>query len=243
MKNVILVLLLLPFLGLAQEQESRLLQTYELKIKMNEGRQFREGMQKWKECYLQNNGTDTWNVWNRVQGESGTVVVSFFLDKWAELDKDATEADKACQELFYSDIFPHVESMRQRLANTMPELSSSAKADTRVIWVTFFDVSNSTDFQEVIKEVSSVYAESNGEPLGAWYDFNGGAPGDADYMVSMSFKNYGELDAPWDGPWKVYENKHGKEKMNSIRNKFRASLKDSWSYMYELNEELSNFAD
>lgn len=240
MKKVILVLLLIPFLGIAQEEESKLLQLFELKIKMNEGQQFREGMKKWKDCYLENKGADTWNVWNRVQGESGTVVVSVYMDKWAELDKGATEADEACQDLFYTEVFPHVESMKQMLASTMPQLSKAPMADTKVIWVTFFDINNSTDFEDVIKEVSSTYKDAKGERLGAWYDFNGGAPGDPDYMVSMAFKNYAELDVAWDGPWKVYEEKHGKEKTNATRDKFRKSLKESWSYIYKLNEELSH---
>ncbi len=239
MKKMILFLLLFPLLGIAQ-QESRILHMFELKIKMNEGKKFQEGMKKWKDCYLENSGTDSWNVWNRVQGEGGVVAVTYFMDKWAEMDEDPQDADKACQAIFQSDVFPYVESMSHNIASTMPEVSKSPTSGNKVVWVTFFRTNNSSVFNEVIKDVSSTYKETKGEPLGYWYDFEGGGRDDPDYMVSLPFKNFAGLDAEWDGPWEVYEQKHGKEKMTKMRDKFRDALDDSWAYMYKLNEDLSN---
>ncbi|QYA24289.1 hypothetical protein G3I01_01785 [Gramella sp. MT6] len=239
MKKVILFLLLFPLLGIAQE-ESRILHMFELKLKMNERQKFEEGMKKWKDCYLENGGTDTWNVWNRVQGESGVVAVTYFMDKWAEMDEGPEEADNACQEIFRSSVFPYVESMTHNMASTMPDYSKSPTSGNKVVWVTFFRTNNSTVFNEVIKDVSSTYKEAKGEPLGYWYDFAGGGQDDPDYMVSLPYKNFAGLDAEWDGPWDVYEQKHGKEKMTEMRDKFREALDASWAYMYKLNEDLSN---
>lgn len=240
MKKLILLLLLLPLMVISQEKESQILQMFELKLKMNEGQKFQEGMKKWKDCYLENKGVDTWNVWNRIQGASGTVAVTMMMDKWAEMDKGPDEADNACQEIFRTDVFPYVESMERNIAMTMPELSKEPSTGNTVVWVTFFNTNNSTDFMEVVKEVSSTYREVKGEPLGYWYDFAGGAPDGADYMVSMPYKNFAGLDAEWDGPWDVYEQKNGKEKMTQMRKKFREAVIDSWAYMYKLNEDLSN---
>lgn len=240
MRKLIVLILLIPFLGIGQEQESQILQMFELKIKMNQGQKFSEGMKKWKDCYLENKGVDTWNVWNRVQGESGVVAVTFYMDKFAEMDEGPEEADTACQEIFRNDVFPYVESMQRNMATTMPAISRSPSTDNQVVWVTFFSTNNSTDFNEVVKEVSSTYREVKGEPLGYWYDFVGGGPDAPDYMVSLPYKNYAGLDAEWDGPWDVYEQKHGKDKMTKMRAKFREALKESWAYMYKLNEDLSN---
>jgi hypothetical protein len=38
----------------------------------------------------------------------------------------------------------------------------------------------------------------------------------------------------------MYETKHGKEKSDALRARFRASIDNNWSYMYKLNDELSN---
>ena len=62
MRKLIILFLLIPIMGISQDQESRILHMFELKIKMNEGQKFNEGMKKWKDCYLENKGTDTWNV-------------------------------------------------------------------------------------------------------------------------------------------------------------------------------------
>ncbi len=240
MKRIILILMLIPFLGIGQEQESRILQMYELKVKMNQGDKFQEGMKKWKDCYLENSGTDTWNVWNRMQGDYGVVAVTFMMDKWAELDEDPTSADNACRNIFRTDVFPYVESMQSNMATTMPELSKAPTTGNKVVWVTFFRTNNSSDFTELVKEVSSTYREAKGEPLGYWYDFVGGSPDGADYMISMPYKNFGGMDADWDGPWDVYEKKHGKDKMTKMRAKFRDAVDDSWAYIYRLNDDLSN---
>lgn len=239
MKKMILFLLLFPLMGIAQ-QESRILHMFELKLKMNERQKFEEGMKKWKDCYLENSGTDTWNVWNRVQGEGGVVAVTYYMDKWAEMDEGPQEADNACQEIFRSSVFPYVESMNHNIASTMPDYSKSPTSGNKVVWVTFFRTNNSSVFNEVIKDVSSTYKEAKGEPLGYWYDFAGGGQDAPDYMVSLPYKNFAGLDAEWDGPWDVYEQKHGKDKMTKMRDKFREALDDSWAYMYKLNEELSN---
>ncbi|MBT8295222.1 MAG: hypothetical protein KJP01_02680 [Gramella sp.] len=240
MKRVILILMLIPFLGIGQERESQILHIYELKLKMNEGEKFRQGMKKWKDCYLENKGVDNWSVWNRVQGESGMVAVTFFMDKWAEMDEDPTDADNACRTIFQSDIFPYVENMEHHITTSMPEFSKEPSTGNKVYWVTFFRSNNNSDFTDVIKEVSATFKEAKGDRLGYWYDFAGGGQESADYMVSIPYKNFAGMDEEWTSPWKVYEEKHGKEKMEKMREKFRAATDDSWSYIYSLNENLSN---
>lgn len=110
---------------------------------------------------------------------------------------------------------------------------------TKVVWVTFFDVKNSSDFNDIVKEVSSTYKNSKGEPLGIWYDFAGGGPDSPGFMVVSPYKSFADMDKPMDGPWKVYEDAKGKAKTDETRNKFRNALNDSWSYLYTLKEDLS----
>lgn len=233
-------MILIPILSIGQESEKKLLNMAELTIKKNHQQEFMDGMQKWKDCYLSNNGDENWNVWNRMQGESGVVAVTYTMDKWAEMDEDQTEADKACMNIFKNDVFPHVEKMNFNLSWTMPEYSRTSSDSTSVVWVTFFRTKNSTDFMDVVKEVSSTYRSEKGEPMGVWYDFIGGGQDAPDYMVATPYKNFAQLDEPFDAPWAVYEKAHGKEKMEQMRFKFRESLDDGWSYIYKLNPKLSN---
>lgn len=240
MKRVLILMILIPLFSIGQESDKKLLNMAELTVKMNHQQEFTDGMQKWKDCYLSNNGDESWNVWNRMQGKSGVVAVTYFMDKWAEMDEGQSEADKACMNIFKNDVFPHVEKMNFNLSWTMPELSRALPDSTSVVWVTFFRTSNSSDFLEVVKNVSETYRNEKGEPLGIWYDFIGGGENSADFMVSTPYKNFAQLDEPFDAPWAVYEKAHGKEKMEEMRSRFRESLDDAWSYIYKLNSKLSH---
>lgn len=69
MKRLIIFLLVFPFLGIAQEnseeQESRILHMYELKLKMNERQQFEQGLKSGKIA--------TSKIVGPIPGMSGTV--------------------------------------------------------------------------------------------------------------------------------------------------------------------------
>lgn len=240
MKRALYLMILLPLISFGQENSKKLLNMVELTVKMNHQQEFNDGMQKWKDCYLSNNGTDTWNVWNRMQGQSGVVAVTYTMDKWAEMDEGQTEADKACMNIFKNDVFPHIENMNFNLSWTMPEYSRTSSDSTSVVWVTFFRTNNSTDFMDVVKEVSATYRKEKGQPMGVWYDFVGGGMDSPDYMVATPYKNFAQLDEPFDGPWAVYEKAHSKEKMEQMRSKFRSSVDEAWSYLYKLNPKLSH---
>jgi len=87
--------------------------------------------------------------------------------------------------------------------------------------------------------VTSAIKEDEGEPRGIWYSYMGGAVGDPNYMVSVPYKNFAELDMERDGPWEMMEKKHGKAKTEEVRSRFRNSVNNIWSYLYTLKEDLS----
>ena len=96
-------------------------------------------------------------------------------------------------------------------------------ADSQLVWVTFFRVNDSRTFSRIIKDVTAVMTEKEGEPRGYWYSFMGGGENDPDYMVSRTYPNYAALDVEEDGPFKMY-----------------MDVDATWSYIWEFNEELSN---
>ncbi len=122
----------------------------------------------------------------------------------------------------------------------MPEVSRESDPATKVIWVNFFKVKDGREFNDVLKEVSSMVKTVEGKTRNQWYAVAGGGLEDADYFAVTPFANYAALDIKRDGVWKMYETKHGKEKSDALRARFMASVDESWSYIYKLNDELSN---
>lgn len=240
MKKLLLLALLIPMLALAQNDGGKLLNMSEITVKDGHESQFIAGVKMWKECYLEQKGTDKFNVWRRVQGEGIMYVLTGLMDNWAEMDKEDA-AGKECRMKVLDFIMPHVEKVNYNIARTMPEVSKSTPSEgTKLVWVSFFRVENGVVFNDIIKETSSLLRSVEGTPRGTWYTFAGGGPDSPDYMVSTPYKGYADLDVTRDGIWKIYEKKNGKKKTDEIRAKFRASIENSWAYLYSLNEELSN---
>lgn len=241
MRKLLYLMLLLPIVVVSQVNESFLLNLSEITVKPGHSAQFIEGVKLWKECYVENNGEDKWNIWKRVQGEGTVYTMTSRMAKWAEMDENADEAGKACRTIVLNFIIPHVKSVHYNIARSMPDVSTTASMeDATVVWVYNAKTSNSTNFMEVVKEITAATKKVEGNPRGTWYSLAGGSPGVADYFVALAFKNFAELDIDKDNVWKVYEKVNGKPKTDALRAKMRASLSSDWSYIYSLNKELSN---
>ncbi len=233
------LLFVLPLSTNAQNQESQILDITEFTLLPGHEMQFLEGVKLWKECYKENSGTDTFNIWRRFQGEGVVYVLSAAVKNWAAMDS-VDAAGKACRITSIRMIMPHVEKTSYSTASSMPEYSRELLEGTKMVWVSFFRVANSTLFNEVVKELTNTIKQKEGMSRGYWYAYMGVGPDSPDYMVSRPFKSFADLDVEEDSPWKVYEAVNGKKKADDMRAKWRSSLENSWNYLYTLNEELSN---
>lgn len=230
-------LLLLPVTSQAQDDENFMLNLTEFTIKFGHDADFVEGVKKWNKCYKDNNGTETWNVWNRVQGKGNVYILSARMNNWAEMDK-TDEAGKACRSIAMESIIPHIESSEFNIASFMPDYSRKTNLEgMTIVWVYNFKVNNRMAFNEVVKEVTSTIAKQEGSSRGYWYSLMGGQG--SDYFVSTPFTGFADLDKDTDSVWKVYASVHGESKTKQIREKFNAALDDSWSYTYTLVKDLS----
>jgi hypothetical protein len=240
MKKLVLILLILPFVALGQSFEKGILSMTSITVKQGHRMQFEDGVKKWKECMLENGTEDSWNIWTRVQGEGTVYGLSGMMENWAEMDEE-DEAGKSCYSIVTNFIMPHVEKVSYSMASTLPDWSKKTMAtDTKLIWVSYFRVKNGMLFSEVVKDVTSTIANKEGESRGLWYAFEGGSEHDPDYMVVSSYNGYAALDIEEDGPFKVYENVHGKKKTDAMRENWRNAVDAGWSYIYEHKPELSN---
>ncbi|NCQ15847.1 MAG: hypothetical protein GW810_13825, partial [Flavobacteriales bacterium] len=125
----------------AQNNEKALLTMSEITVKQGHNAQFMEGVKQWKECYLENKGEETWNMWQRVQGEGTVYVMTGLMSNWADMDKK-DPVNKECYTTVLNFIMPHVEKVNFNIARTMPEFSRGPSEDMKLVWVTFYRVKN-----------------------------------------------------------------------------------------------------
>jgi hypothetical protein len=231
------ILLVVPMISQSQEQESSIMNLTEFTIKYGHDGNFIEGVKKWNKCYKDNNGTDTWNVWHRIQGKGNVYVLAGSMANWAEMDKEDA-AGKACRAIALEFITPHIESSEFNMARPMPEISRKAPlGDDIIVWVTSFKVNDDAAFNEIIKDVTATMSSKEGQSRAYWYRVMGGEG--SDYFVSTPFKDFAALDVDRDGVWKVYESVHGKAKTKETRAKLRASTDSIWDYTYTLAKDIS----
>lgn len=241
MKKLMFSIFLIPMFILAQEDKGFILEATEITVKTGEEASFVQGVKAWKECYLENNGEDHWNMWRRIQGEGSVYVITGRMANWAEFDSPPNAANKECYHIVLNLIMPHVEQIKSSLAKSIPDWGSSTPLDnTGLVWVTYFRINNSTSFSEVVKEVRDAMTGQGDNRPAYWYSVIGGGPNDANYFISNPYEKFADLDKDEDSVWEVFEKVHGKKKTTETRNKLRACLEDAWSYLYKRMDELSN---
>lgn len=176
-----------------------------------------------------------------MQGEGTVYGVTGFMDNWAEMDEEGDEAGKGCASIVMNFIMPHVESVNNDMARSLPDWSKQSDTENmKLAWVTYFKVDDNGNFTDVIKEVSSTMKQVEGEPRGYWYRVIGGDRDAADYFVSSIYSSYGELDIDRDSPYEMYVKAKGEKKAKAMDKMWDDAGVESWSYIWEFNPELSN---
>jgi hypothetical protein len=228
-------------MAFAQEVEERIMTMTQFKIKQGHTSQFKDGVKKYKECYTADQGENEWNFWSRMQGEGTVYGVTGFMDKWAEMD-ETDEAGKDCYSIVMNFIMPHVETITNDMAKTLPDWSrkNAPTAQAKLAWVTYYKVDNGGNFSDVIKEVTSTMKEVEGDSRAYWYSVIGGDIDNADYMVSSTYNSYAELDVKRDTPYEMYVKARGEDKAKEISDIWESAGVKSWSYIWEHQPELSN---
>lgn len=225
----------------AQRQEgSVILNTTEFTIKPGHNTKFQEGVKAWKACYIKNEGTWHWDMWSRLQGEGNVYALTSISPNWADFD-ETDEAARNCSDIGRELINPHVESTKRNVNYTMPENSSSNpwSAESKVAYVTYWNVNNYVKFMEVVNEVHNAMKEKEGNIRTYWYRSEGGGPDDSHYWAVTPYNNFAQMDESRPGAWAVLESAKGKEHSEKTRDIYLESVNKSWSYIFTLAEELS----
>ena len=88
MKKLSLLLLIVPFILMGQDNSSSINNVTHIQVKMGHEAQFVEGVKMYKKCYSDNGGEGKWNFWKQVQGTNAVYAVTDVMENWAEMDED-----------------------------------------------------------------------------------------------------------------------------------------------------------
>jgi hypothetical protein len=222
------------------QEGSVLLNFTEFTIKPGHNLKFQEGIKAWKACYIENEGKWDWDMWSRLQGEGTVYSLVSVSPNWAEFD-ETDEASRNCRDIARELINPHIESRHHHIARSMPANSNSNpwSAETKVVSITFWTFNNSVKFMEAVNQVHKAFKEKEGDIRGYWYSSVGGGPDEFRYMAVTPYNNFAQMDVQRPGAWVVLERAVGKKESDKIRETFIESVDKSWSYIYQLEEELS----
>lgn len=224
----------------AQNNESKILTMTEFTIKPGHSTAFQEGVKAWKECYLEADGEWTWSMWRRINGEGAVYSLNSFSDSWAEFDEQ-DESGRNCQTIVIQLIMPHIKSVDEKFAKTMPKWSPDPDSSkTSIIEVQYFRYKDYRLFNAMASEVNSIILKAEGRHRAVWYSAYGGGPGSYHYMAVSAHENFASLDKDLDSVWKVIEETEGAEKREELMDQFHNSVDEYWMYMYRFVEDLSH---
>jgi hypothetical protein len=236
-------LLTLAFTGVTNAQddsERQILSLTEFTIKPGHSAIFVEGIKSWKECYLNNDGEWTWNVWNRVNGKGSVYLLTSYSSSWAEMDEE-DEAGVSCAPLALQTIMPAVESTDSQYFYTMPDWSATPSGEVNnFVQVTFFKIKHYDMFAELVSGVTSIIEEVEGDKRTTWYDAYGRSPGQFHYMSALGNESMAALDNPDPSIWSVIIEEEGQDRRDELVDLYYESVEDSWMYMYRRVEDASN---
>ena len=244
------------------QDESVLLGMTEFTIKPGRNTKFIEGVKSWKECYLENEGTWSWDVWSRLEGDDHVYVLSFFSEDWAVFDK-RDQARQNCRDISRKLINPHIESSKYLIARSIPAISNSnpISANARAISVTYWNVNNPSEFMEAVNEFHNTMKEKEGDISGYWFNTIGSGPLERwasfdidngywfssivsgpdsfNYMSVLPFRNLAQMDEAGSDVSKVLESAEVKQHSDKTNNAYRDSVDKVWSYPFTWVEDLS----
>lgn len=237
------LLLSLAFTGITKAQddsERQILSITEFTIKPGHSAAFQEGVKSWKECYLDNEGTWTWNTWSRMNGKGSVYLLTSYTSSWAEMDEE-DEAGSMCAPLALQLIMPNVEVAENQYFYTMPGWSATpGEEQPNVVEVTYFKIKHYDRFVDLVSGVTGIIEDVEGDKRSTWYNSYGRSPGQFHYMSVIGHENMASLDNPETNIWEVIVDAEGQDRRNELVDLYYQSVEESWMYMFTRMEDMSH---
>jgi hypothetical protein len=222
------------------DNERQILSLTEFTIKPGHSAAFQEGVKSWKECYLNNEGTWSWNTWSRMNGKGSVYLLTSYTSSWAEMDEE-DDAGRMCAPVALQLIMPNVDVAENQYFYTMPGWSATpGDEQNNFVEVTYFKISHSEKFADLVSGVSGIIEDVEGDKRSTWYDSYGRSPGQFHYMSVVGHESMVSLDSPKTNIWQVIIDAEGEDRRDELVDLYYQSVEESWMYMYSRMEELSH---
>lgn len=237
------LLLSLAFTDITKAQddsERQILSLTEFTIKPGHSAAFQEGVKSWKECYLDNEGTWTWNTWSRMNGKGSVYLLTSYTSSWAEMDEE-DEAGSMCAPVALQLIMPNVEVAENQYFYTMPGWSATpGEEQPNVVEVTYFKIKHYDRFVDLVSGVTGIIEDVEGDKRSTWYNSYGRSPGQFHYMSVVGHDSMASLDDPETNIWEVIVDAEGQDRRNELVDLYYQSVEESWMYMFTRMEDMSH---
>ncbi len=222
-----------------QAERGVLLDMYAMQVKPGHSQAFRAGIESWKNCYLEHEGSEVWTVWQRLHGEGTHYVAVFPAAGWAAVDADDA-AGRACESIVFDQVIANTSAVERSFAIGWPEVSLTAASAQPVVRVSYWQVHDGRAFERAVVEISSAMREIEDQARGHWFRVTGGSASAPHYFVSVPYASMAELDEIRPGVFELVTEARGAEEAERLRTAFLASVATSWSYLYRRDDPLSH---
>lgn len=223
--------------ALAQDDEGADMgRVYLVDVKDGHGEQFREGIKAYYECYGENGGEKSWNVYTAETGKLGRYAFTFGGHNWAVFDEEE-EASKACHDVFGERFLPHIDKAKSEFTRYMAEQSNVKDGEYNVAWVINFEVSDGMRFVEAVSKITEAAKEAEWGNY-AWYSVEAGGRHSGDFFVVILGEKFADFDEEMDPLWKMVEGVHGKEAAEQLRADLDETTTDDWSDIWRRHPDL-----
>lgn len=199
-------------------------------VKDGHGQEFREGVKAYYECYGENGGKKSWNVYTAESGKLGRYAFTFGGRKWAVFDEQE-EASKACSDVFEEQFLVHIDKAKSEFTRYMAEQSRVKEGEHGVAWVINFKVGDGMRFVEAISRITEAAREAEWGNF-AWYDVVAGGRHGADFFVVLLEENFAGFDEDNEPLWEMVEGVHGKETAEQLRTDLDETIEKDWSNIW-----------
>lgn len=210
-------------------------------VKHGHGEEFRDGLKAYFDCYGENDGEKSWNVYSAETGKLGRYAITFGGHKWAVFD-EPEEAQKACSEQFGEQVFPHIAKAKSEFTSYMAEQSKIKEGEYNVAWVFDFIVKDNRRFVNAIGKITEAAKEADWGNF-AWYSVVSGGSHASDFFLVALEENFAGFDEDNKPLWEMVEGVHGKETAEKLRTDLMETVEKDWSTIWERHPDLGYSPD
>ena len=241
---VALLLLLVPSLGMAQEEPGTLARTFFVNVKPGMVIEFEKAYKGHVEWHRRNNDTWRWDAWEVVNGDNlGQYVVRSPGHHWSDFDGNP-ELRAADRDHYLTNVAEYVESNSSKIVQMLTELSRWPEGEEPPAYVTVIQFrvryGSSEKFTYALEKVNKAIDKSNWPSRGhAWLEVvNGGEQ--PTYVLVLPRTSWADMKVPDKPLWAMIEEVYGRQGSENLQKVFRKLVVSETSSIARYRSDLTS---